>query len=787
MEFHTRHIDLQIKTASLQTAEMRHKDVRTLLEARGYSVGSALELRRPFHFLQNSIRNDRFFGRTEILETIQDTLEVRPSASTFARSATSGIVLHGLGGCGKSSVAREYMYQRINDYKVILWLYADTREKLDTQFITLSRLLGGESGSADYCVQWVKHWISHLDCSWLIIYDNADDPNILRAYWPTATHGSIILTSRNPHCGKEVSVKQAVQVKEFDIDEASRFLRWLLDDVDDLSREDEVATSALATHFSGLALAIQQAATFMNRFQCSPSRFAKLYEEKASEIHDFRVPGYDKTLADVWIISLRALSQDAKSLLDILSLLDPDVVPMVLFEDTDLMQDSEGFALDPLRLLNAVDSLVSQSLVERNSHNGSLKLHRFFRDATFRKLSLNAYQLEKTTNIAGKLILRVLPKDDLAVRHPENWASFERYISHVNSLYACIHHLPNIEAIPIILECFVNIIRYHFECGEFTKGEEAFNKANSIAHNSKHQDHSTISKINFYGCRIFQETCSLEKALEAIEKAQKHYSIAIEDEPTLSSSSFWIRLLSNVGVCYTAVGRFAESEEYHKTAIATCQRCGTAERDSLGNLMQNLGSCYLWSGRLDLAEEILRKALLQPNRNKEGNQYTLANTLWKQKKYDEAFELHKEVLQVYYEKCGPLHTCTADSLHKLGSILAEPGFSSQDLEKAEYVTQRQMRAVYADRDIFNRHKLREAKAIRQDPRNMGHPSAQIYTSRTMWRLADVLNQKTNEPCREAEQLRLTALESLRTTHRRSITKDEDGNAVFDKLVFYWSR
>lgn len=70
-------------------------------------------------------------------------------------------------------------------------------------------------------------------------------------------------------------------------------MTWLLDGVDSLSSKDVFAISALATHFGGLALAIKQAATFMNRMQYSPSRFAKLYEEKASEIDDFRVPGYE--------------------------------------------------------------------------------------------------------------------------------------------------------------------------------------------------------------------------------------------------------------------------------------------------------------------------------------------------------------------------------------------------------------------------------------------------------------------------------------------------------------
>jgi tetratricopeptide (TPR) repeat protein len=172
-------------------------------------------------------------------------------------------------------------------------------------------------------------------------------------------------------------------------------------------------------------------------------------------------------------------------------------------------------------------------------------------------------------------------------------------------------------------------------------------------------------------------------AVNAIELAKSHLDQAAKERPELLESTFYIRLLSNHGIAYVAVERYAESEEFHRQAIEHCERLGMEKECSMGNLMQNLGSCYLWGGDLQRAYDILQEALLQPNVNREGAQYTLGNVMLRLKKYDEAIALHKEALQVYLKEIGPSHPTTGDSWHKIGTIFAMPEFSGHDLHEAE--------------------------------------------------------------------------------------------------------
>jgi len=103
----------------------------------------------------------------------------------------------------------------------------------------------------------------------------------------------------------------------------------------------------------------------------------------------------------------------------------------------------------------------------------------------------------------------------------------------------------------------------------------------------------------------------------------------------------------------------------------------------MGNLMQNLGSCYLWQGELEKSKNLLDQAMQQPNEYPEAAKYTMGNIYLAMQENEPALELHSEALEIYKRKRGLNHPTTADSCHKVGSILAMKGFARRDLVRAE--------------------------------------------------------------------------------------------------------
>jgi hypothetical protein len=300
-----------------------------------------------------------------------------------------------------------------------------------------------------------------LAVPFLIVFDNADDPSILSSYWPNSGPGSIIVTSNNPTKREEGFAQHGLHIREFSDDIGAKFLLSLLDEPNDLGAEDIQAAHALAQLYGGLPLALRQAASFMRSKRCSPTQFLAIYKSRFAEIEAFRVPNYQKTMVDVWSMSISTLSSDSLVLLDVLALLDPDSVPSELFHSPEVKHVDGSFMRDTLGMLNAIERLANQSLVEFNQREKSLNVHRFFQTATFRKLSESKERFGSVINLATELVHHFVPKNDLsAVRHPQSWKRIQRALSHVFSLYhRCVNNISEHEA-GRLLACLAQLVKY---------------------------------------------------------------------------------------------------------------------------------------------------------------------------------------------------------------------------------------------------------------------------------------------------------------------------------------
>ena len=58
-------------------------------------------------------------------------------AESFQRTA----VLHGLGGVGKTQTALRFAWERMKDFAAVMWVSADTKEKLEKDYASAARLL----------------------------------------------------------------------------------------------------------------------------------------------------------------------------------------------------------------------------------------------------------------------------------------------------------------------------------------------------------------------------------------------------------------------------------------------------------------------------------------------------------------------------------------------------------------------------------------------------------------------------------------------------------------------
>lgn len=114
--------------------------------------------RLPCHFIPFGI-HEQFFGRGDILQRMKDVLDPVEEGSR-----RKSLVLHGLGGVGKTRIALQYVNQSRDRFDAILWISADNSIKLTQSFLEASRRLGltpenNDSQDAVAAMSKVKSWL----------------------------------------------------------------------------------------------------------------------------------------------------------------------------------------------------------------------------------------------------------------------------------------------------------------------------------------------------------------------------------------------------------------------------------------------------------------------------------------------------------------------------------------------------------------------------------------------------------------------------------------------------
>ena len=130
-------------------------------------------------------------------------------------------VLLELGGIGKTQLSVEFARKYHTSYSAVFWIDGSTRERLRRSIADLAGRLPHDqlsekaknysqkkNSNTDEAVDEMLMWLCQpLNNQWLLIFDNVDrdfgpssedsEDFDVKAYFPEADHGSILVTSRN--------------------------------------------------------------------------------------------------------------------------------------------------------------------------------------------------------------------------------------------------------------------------------------------------------------------------------------------------------------------------------------------------------------------------------------------------------------------------------------------------------------------------------------------------------------------------------------------------------------
>lgn len=313
-------------------------------------------------------RNPHFTGRDEDLTALARALAGRSTATVQA--------LRGMGGVGKTQLAAEFAHAHAGDYDLAYWIAAEEPATIADQFTDLAGQLGLDPVPDPEVLQAQVHDRLRAVPGWLLIFDNANAVDDIRAWLPggplpPGTPGHVIVTTRRAGFA---AIGHVMELDVIDLASAVALLRTRVPQL------PEAVGRQIAEELGQLPLALEQAAAYLDRSAMPPGDYLDLLRQRAKDMYERgQVSGRHETIATLWDITLERISTEdpaAVVLLDLCAYLAPEPIPLDLFSlHADLLPSPlSAAAADSLAFSEVIGTLVDYSLAKRTP--SGLQLHR---------------------------------------------------------------------------------------------------------------------------------------------------------------------------------------------------------------------------------------------------------------------------------------------------------------------------------------------------------------------------------------------------------------------------
>ena len=684
--------------------------------------------------------NPFFTGREDILK------DLHASLVTSKESSNPIQVLGGLAGIGKTQIAVEYAYRYKREYQTVLWVTADSREDLITNFISLADTLDiAEKRESDQkiVIAAVKRWLE-AHSNWLLILDNVEDISMINDVIPLIFRGHVLITSRSQAAGPIAHVNA---IEKMELDEAALFLlrRAKIIMPDDFQNATSPTNYARAKEISritdGFPLALDQAGAYIDETKIGLEDYLGLYQTRRADLLKNRgkiIINHPASVTTTLSLSFEKVERDNVASIELLRLcafLHPDAIPEEMFSEgaSYLGQTLQPIVIDPLLYNEVIVELLKYSLVRRNPDNKTLAVHRVVQAVL--KDAMSKEQQRQWMERAVLLVNHMLPQVKF-----ETWPFYQRYLPQIQT---CIDSINQQEL------WSRQGIRLHYLLGQYLRRRALLKEADTILEQAVVMSQKILGIEDLDTAKSLLELGKLYRLQNKYKEAEPllEQALSIRQQILGPEHPDTAESLSSLAGLYRLQRKHREAEVLLVQALNICeQSLGPEDTDTAASL-DNLALLYRIQGRYEEAEPLYQRAIdiyqqvlgsehLDTAQSLDGLAL-LYNTTGR---YAEAEPLYQQALTIKEQVLGSEHPGTAVSLNNLGFLYYSQGkykeaeplylralmireqiFGPKHIEIAQSVNN--LAILYADEGNYAKAETfyKRALSIREEVLGMEHP------------------------------------------------------------------
>lgn len=594
-------------------------------------------------------RNKNFTGRKDILQRMRRGTSSK--ITVVLPEDPLPTALRGLGGVGKTAIAIEYAHLFRSDYDVVWWIPSEQQPLVRSSLAALALRLGlpeamasGIEGAMTAALDALRR--GHPYHRWLLIFDNADQPEDFRDYIPHGP-GDVLITSRNPAWQ---ATADTVQVDVFSRPESKEFLSKRA------PMTSESDTGRLAERLGDLPLALDQAGAMLAETAMPVDEYLGLLDEKITQIMAEGKPAeYPTSVTAAWSLSVTKVREQlpqAQDLLRCCAFFGPDPIPRDVFRRGTQATGTRVSDLmaDPILLARAIRELGRYALVTISGR--AISVHRLVQALLRDELDEDAQSQYR--HDVHAILAAAAPADPADDRQ---WPTYRGLLPHVTSDATDMAGSRD----PDVRDFVLNMMRYLYLSGDVASCL-ALTKLciNRWTADSSPDDRAVLGAKRHYG-DVLRQNGQYSDAYQVVEETLGSARKAVGERDRLT-----LALRNAFGGDLRARGNFNRALVLDKeTQVLHQDTFGPNDPQTL-RIITNLGNDYGLNSDYDRAEELCRRAHILMSQSASPvsatevliSWYTLAWAVRMQGRYPEARDVGEEAWDYGKERLGPDHFAT---------------------------------------------------------------------------------------------------------------------------------